>query len=228
MNKCIFLAAFLATLSGSAATYEWTAGIVPGGVWGKPEIKLYAIGGGVYVDGAVNAIAETGGEFIGYGNDTGVYLKQQDQDTTPMPVGNNYWVVAYYGDILNHETIATMERIELCNWEDYSSTGGTLIDNPDDFYLGSMSTGYWSSDGIDRFSWYHLSLDDELQMSLIDAGIGFYGESVVVGLSPEPSSLQLLLVGLACFSLRRRRYQTPLLATDFPPTPPCTCINILI
>ena len=96
MNRSIFLLALSVAMSGSAATYEWTAGIVPGSVWGSPEIKLYTIGGGVYVDSSINAIADTDGSFIGYRNDTGVYLKQQDQDTTPMPVGNNYWVVAYY------------------------------------------------------------------------------------------------------------------------------------
>ena len=201
ISGLMFFACCFSTF-GSDARWEYVA-IVNGEV-GDVGIHLYCLYGYVVSD---NGGASTEGPLLGYATQDGFYLKQYDYRLAPMEErDNNVWVLAFYGDLLSHETIEQMARVELTDWNDYSKSGGVLVPNPSDFYLGFMSTGDNAYDGIDRFGWYHVSVDDNLEMTLLDSGIGLYGESVVVGVgpTPEPSSAMLLLFGLAALGLRRK------------------------
>ncbi|MCQ2392869.1 MAG: hypothetical protein MJ249_01155 [Kiritimatiellae bacterium] len=84
--------------------------------------------------------------------------------------------------------------------KEYEDTDGDGLIN------GFIATGSFTSDGLDRFGWYHLSVDDNMQMSILDVGIGFYGEAVVVGIGPipEPSCVLLALLGGALLVLWRK------------------------
>ena len=198
---CIMLLFFASGVI--AAEMSWEYVFISTGYSQNPHFRWYEFCG--YVESDV-AGGSSEGPLIGYENGEGFHLKQQDHKTTPMPVDNNIWVLAFYGDLLCQETIEQMTRIELVYWYDTTETGGVLVENPADFYLGFMSTGSNAYDGVDRFGWYHVSVDEDLEMTLLDAGIGLYGEPVRVGIGPipEPSSAVLLLVGVALLGLRRR------------------------
>ena len=103
-----------------------------------------------------------------------------------------------------------MSRIEDFVGDDYC-TGGTLIENPSDFYMVFKvsevlkdSSGY--SEGQTWYGWVHVAIDDNLEMTLLGEGINLYGGAVTVGesVTPKPSSALLLLVGGALLALRRR------------------------
>lgn len=114
--------------------------------------------------------------------------------------------MSYYGELLNDAALESAVRIPLVDWADTECAGGVLVGDTSDFYLGFMVTGSFTSDGLDRFGWCHVSMDENMRMSLLDVGIGFNGEPVIVGIGPipEPSTGMLLLVGLAFVGLSRR------------------------
>lgn len=201
MRIRICLLSVMVGLKVCAATYEWQdVSILNGGVWGTP-IHSYDLFGSVVGAGS----GSTEGPLLGFANEDGFHLKQRDHKSTPMPMDNNVWVLSYYGDLLNAETIERAKQVPLVIWSDESTVGGLLIEDPSDFYLGFMSTGENAYDGVDRFGWYHVSLDDKLEMTMLDAGIGFCGEDIIVGVgpTPEPTSGLLLLVGVVLLGLRR-------------------------
>ena len=55
------------------------------------------------------------------------------------------------------------------------------------------------------YGWVHVSIDENLEMTLLGDGINLYGGAVTVGATPEPVSGLLLLVGALLLALRRRR-----------------------
>ena len=65
------------------------------------------------------------------------------------------------------------------------------------------SSGYF--EGQTWYGWVHVSLDDDLYMTLLGADINLSGGAVTVGSTPEPSAALLLLVGGALLALKRRR-----------------------
>lgn len=190
---------FLMYIGAFAANYDWTNVRIVNGEIGGSSVRLYDVYGHVGKN-------STEGPLLGYQDEHGFYLKQSDHMTTSVHVDNNVWVLAYYGELLSHEAIEAATRIPLVDWCDAEPVGGVLVETPSDFYLGFMSTGSNAYDGIDRFGWYHVSLDANLDMALLDAGIGLDGESVLVGIGPipEPTGSILVLCGLAVLGLRRK------------------------
>ena len=205
--KKILLNLFLYfSLLSTAATYSWRdVGVIPNGVW-DTSLKGYLIHGQIYGEMPYLSIGGTDGQFIGYKDEAGFHLKQCDQNSTPMAVGNDVWVLAVYGEMLSHDTIYNVERIELCDFYDFTATGGTLIETPEDFYLGFMGRGYREFSDRNWFGWLHLSVSDDLEMTILDKGIGLNGEPVRVGIGPipEPSCVLLALLGGALLVLRRK------------------------
>ncbi len=135
-----------------------------------------------------------------------VYLKQYDY--TNMMVGHNgTWFIAYFGELISGETVENFMRIPLCDWYDDRHLDGLELDDSSDFYLGFRTNEEYEYDNIHRYGWMHLSIDDALKVSLLDSGVGLYGESVLVGIGPipEPSACMLFVIGSLSLLLVRRK-----------------------
>ena len=76
----------------------------------------------------------------------------------------------------------------------------------EDFYLGFMGRGYREWSDLTWFGWLHLSVNDNLEISILDKGIGLNGEPVRIGIGaiPEPSCCLLVVMGIAALGLRRK------------------------
>ena len=151
-------------------------------------------------------IADANGRLFGYQDNETFFLKKCDRKTTPVGDDNVTFVLAQYGDLLSSDTIDAAAQIPLCVWDFYEHEGGIVVGDPSDFYLGFMTPESKTADGIPRYGWYHLSIADDLsRITLLDSGVGLYGEGVYVGIGaiPEPSATVLLLVGFAALLLRR-------------------------
>ena len=122
----------------------------------------------------------------------------------------NWWALALYGDIVSEATFDSFTHVEdtYINDPNVPLVGGTLVENPDDFYMAFKvsevleDSGY--SEGPAWYGWVHVSVDDDLRMTLLGADINLTGGAVTVGATPEPSSALLLLVGGALLALKRR------------------------
>ena len=207
MKNVIMNLVLLLSFSGMAAAYSWRdVEVSPNGVW-EPSLKGYIFSGQIYGDMPYTSIGGTEAYFVGYKDEDGFHLKQGDRMATEMPVENNVWVLAVYGDILYHDTIWNAEQIGMSSIYDYSATGGTQIENPENFYLGFMGRGYGIYSDLTWFGWLHLSVNDNLEISILDKGIGLNGEPVRVGGGPipEPSCGLLLLLGGVALGLRRKQ-----------------------
>lgn len=143
-------------------------------------------------------------------NDDGLFLKHQDFSKEYMEPTYNWWVLAHYGDVVGEETFNSFVRVEDTSDYDYYS-GGTLLENPDDFYLVfkasevlHTSGGY--EEGQSWYGWLHVSMDEKLHMTLLDQDVNLSGGSVTVGIAPSPEATtgSLLLIGLAFVLLLRR------------------------
>ena len=149
-------------------------------------------------------------DMFGHSEAGEFYLKHYDFSRESMEPTYNWWVLAVYGDIVDETTFKSLTPIEDFRGND-CYTGGTLIPNPNDFYMAFKvsqvlvgSSGY--EEGMSWYGWVHVSVDDSLEMTLLGADINLSGGAVTVGeLIPEPSAGVLFLVGLAALGLRRRR-----------------------
>ena len=203
MKFTLLLSFACLTMAVTAVPYEWTYINLCNGEFFDSDLRMYTFNGCVY--SGYEYIASTEGPLLGYKDGDDFYMKQQDHKTTPQKVDNNIWIAAYYGELLSAETFSKVEAIPLCDWYESTTDNGLFISDANDFYLAFMSTGSRSKDGIDRYGWLHVALNDGLEMSILESGIGLYGENVYVGPIPEPTSGLLLLLGLASLALRRRK-----------------------
>ncbi len=182
---------------------------------------IYVIDDGIYNDDTAQYFlsgnvrnkdgnrAEINSTFYGHKENGALYLKHDDFSLEQNEPTFNWWAFAVYGDIVSDATFSSLNHIEDFYGNDWY-TGGTLVENPDDFYMAfKVSEVIW--DGSDYvagetwYGWVHASIDDKLEMSLLGDGINLTGGAVTVGASPEPASGLLLLVGGALLALRRRR-----------------------
>ena len=189
----------------NAASAHWT-GLSLSNDEGFNDTHAYWFSGNVYGEN---------GEFTwfhtyieGHVEADGLHLKQDDFSQEPMEPTFNWWALAIYGDIVSETTFASLNQIELSSWPDLNDSGGTLVEAPDDFYMAFKvsevlkgSTGY--EEGMSWYGWVHVSVDENLEMTLLGADINLYGGAVMVGAIPEPSGGILLLLGAAILGLRR-------------------------
>lgn len=190
-----------------ASSAYWTGVNLSNSGWnpglGAQEYHIY---GDIYGDTGHTWLLS---EFFGHKENGGLRLKHLDFSSEPMEPTFNWWVLAHYGDIVGADTFGSMTHIEDVYSSDDLSTGGTLIENPGDFYMAFKTcesifvSGEGDVPGESWYGWVHVSVDDELNMTLLGEGINLYGGPVVVGAVPEPSAGLLLLVGLAGLALRR-------------------------
>ena len=137
------------------------------------------------------------------------YLKHKDFSGESLNPTFNWWALALYGEIVSEETFGSLVAIEDFYGNDISS-GGTLIENPKDFYMAlKVSEVLMGPDdyevGQSWYGWVHVSIDDDLHMTLLGADINLSGGEVTAGVTPEPSVALLLLLGGALLALRRQK-----------------------
>ena len=210
MRFLVVCAFALGSYAVSAASAYWTGLIVGNGGYSgdSSQVAGYSIQGTVYSgDGAYATINAT---MEGYVVEGSYFLKSLDYTRTGeggigvvAPV-ENVWVLAFCGDVLNAETIRAATQIAPI-YSYGEASGGTPIADRRDFYLAFEASEYGVEDGRSWYGWAHVSVDDDLRMTLLGSGIGLNGESVIAGAVPEPSGGLLLLLGTAVLALRRRR-----------------------
>ena len=210
MRFTIIMMMFILYGSINAMPVYWKDfGLSHGG--GFDGTVAYWFSGSVYGANGENAWIHT--MINGHEEHGGLYLKQFDFSKEMMEPTFNWWALVLYGDIVSESTFASLQPIELFDYDGHADSGGTLIETPEDFYMAFKvsevlkgSTGY--TEGMSWYGWVHVSVDDNLQMTLLGADINLYGGEIIVGAStPEPSGGMLLLWGVAVLGLRRRRGQ---------------------
>jgi len=138
-----------------------------------------------------------------------LYMKHMDFSLETMEPTFNWWAFAAYGDIVSEDNFNALNRIEDFYGNDWY-TGGTLVENPDDFYMAFKVSEVLVENhdyvpGQTWYGWVHVSIDEKLEMTLLGDGINLDGGAVTVGYgaTPEPASGVLLLLGGALLALRR-------------------------
>lgn len=212
MRIPIIIVMFMFCGNVGAASANWTGLAFSNTDYGS--VMEYFFGADIHGENGKSSWIHT--SMSGYMENGEVYLKQFDFSQEMMEPTFNWWALVLYGDIVSETTFAVgnPNRIALGRWSYPRDVGdgGTLVENPDDFYMAfkvsevlSDSTGY--VEGMSWYGWVHVSIDDNLEMTLLDSGIDLYGGAVTVGAGiPEPSGGVLMLLGLAALRLRRRAH----------------------
>ena len=94
--------------------------------------------------------------------------------------------------------------------EDYSTNFREIADyaievpnNGEHFYLGFGTDGCTETEAVWLYGWLEIAVNGT-ELSIVNSAIGLNGQSMTVGLIPEPTTTMLLLLGLASLALRRR------------------------
>ena len=85
------------------------------------------------------------------------------------------------------------------NWLDLEGMSNANL--PTDYYLGIVIQDKFG----DRYGWIQLHYDEDAHISIAHQALDMDGDTILVGMIPEPTSGFLLLVGTAFLALRRRR-----------------------
>ena len=172
------------------------------------DTQRYMFASDIYGEGGKYAWIYS--NMYGHIEDGALYLKHEDFSGESMNPTFNWWALVNYGEVVSEDTFNSLTRIEDFYGAEYV-TGGTPVENPSDFYMAFKAcesvfvTGVGDVPGEAWYGWVHVSVGDNLEMTLLDEGINLYGGPLVVGAIPEPSAGALLLLGLAALVLRRRR-----------------------
>ncbi len=210
-KTAVLALALLAYVRLIAAPAHWAGiSLSDDGIPGEPA--QYFISSDIY--GANGEYTWILSFMAGHMEDGGFLLKHKDFSSESMEPTFNWWALASYGDIVDKESFSRLTPIELFYVDDYYS-GGTLIENPSDFYMVFKASEVLIENGeyVEGMTWYgwvHVSVDENLYMTLLDDGINLDGGPVTVGI-PEPSSALLLLLGCALMALRRYTHRDFLL-----------------
>ena len=192
-----------------AASANWSGiSVIDDGIYNDDTAQYFLSG---IVRNNTGNHAEINSELLGHKENGEMYLKHTDFSGEPDNPTYNWWAFAAYGDMVSDETFSSLNRIEDFYGNDWY-TGGTLVENPDDFYMAfKVSEVIWDGNdyvaGETWYGWVHASIDDKLEMTLLGDGINLDGGSVMVGGggTPEPVSGLMLFLGGALLALRRRR-----------------------
>lgn len=209
MRILLLLLCFAFVNVAHCASYYWEASFARTGIWLDDHMSddfMLTFWGSVRDSSSHKEVASLYDTMFVYRESGGVYIKQYDY--TPMMVGHNgTWFIAYIGELISAETIGDFIKVPLGEWDDVRHIMGWELGDPSDFYLGFQTNKDYVYDDILRYGWFHLSIDDAMNVSLLDSGVGLYGESVLVGIGPipEPAAGTLFILGAITLLLRRRR-----------------------
>ena len=213
MRTTISVMILMFCCDAGAATAYWTGlHLSQGEGYGSDTVE-YRFAGNVYRENG--ELGRCFSHISGHLENGGFYLKQHDFSVEMMDPTFIWWSLALYGDIVGEATFGSHRPVEPFYSGADEDKGGTLVENPDDFYMAfkvsevlSDSSGY--VEGMTWYGWAHVSVDASLEMTLLDSGINLYGGAVTVGAGiPEPSGGVLMLLGLAALGLRRRAFPVP-------------------
>ena len=190
-----------------AAEAHWKGIRLTNGGFYENTTREYHFGSSIYGENGEYAWMHS--HIYGHMENGNLHLKHMDFSLESIEPTFNWWALVLYGDIVSEATFNSFTAIEDFYSNDLHS-GGTLIENPDDFYMAfKASEVLVGTDDYEAgrtwYGWVHVSVDENLEMTLLGEGINLSGGAVTVGAIPEPSSALLLLAGGALLALRRRR-----------------------
>ena len=210
MNAVVFWSMILLCGTAAAAPARWKGISLSTGEWYSNGAREYHLGTTVY--GANGEHAWMHSFIYGHIGNVGLYLKHLDFSQETMEPTYNWWALASYGDVVSAMTFDSLDTIK----DFYSTnlnapyTDGTLVSTPDDFYMAFKVSEVLVENhdyvpGQTWYGWVHVSIDENLEMTLLGDGIDLDGGAVTVGYgaTPEPASGVLLLLGGALLALRR-------------------------
>ena len=207
MRKAIMIFAMILGGEAVAASAHWTGLDIFNGEFYSDSTRQFNFGADIY--GSSGEYTWIFSSFFGNVRNGSLFLKHDDFSIESIEPTFNWWALAHCGDIVSEETFSSLTAIEDFVGND-RYTGGTLVENPDDFYMvfkaSEVLLGVGDyEEGMTWYGWAHVSIDENFKMTLLGEGINLSGGAVVVGGIPEPSSALLLLLGVAALTLRRRR-----------------------
>ena len=206
--RVVVVIAILVFIEGAfAAAVDWSGILTMQNWYASKGTMEYVFGNSIQGEGGGHA--EVFSLIYGHATNGNVYLKHKDFSGESLNPTFNWWALALYGEIVSEETFGSLVAIEDFYGNDISS-GGTLIENPKDFYMAlKVSEVLMGPDdyevGQSWYGWVHVSIDDDLHMTLLGADINLSGGEVTAGVTPEPSVALLLLLGGALLALRRQK-----------------------
>lgn len=202
--------ALLAGMDACAASAYWSGINVFNSNTPNGLTMDYRIGGGIHGENGEYTWILT--SIYGNTENGNLYLKQNDFSQESMDATFNWWAIVSYGEVVDEATFhdATKQVALFYGDAEYASIKGTLVENPRDFYMAFKASevlddGNAYVEGQSWYGWVHVSVADDLTMTLLGSGIDLYGGAVTVGAVPEPGGGLLLLIGGAMLALRRRR-----------------------
>ena len=190
-----------------AAAASWSGLTVFTGEMYDNTTKDYSLQGCVDSGNGNRAAIHT--SIYGHEESGRMFLEQRDFSYALTPTISR-WAPVLLGTIIDETTFYDAAVIPLTFQDDYDGNGIEVRDYSD-FYMAFRVTepiirGEDVLEGMSWYGWAHVSIDDDLRMTLLGADINLTGGAVTVGgTTPEPSSALLLLVGGALLALRRSR-----------------------
>ena len=208
MRKCLFLLMMSRCLGGMAAPAYWSGvQLTNGEIWGS-NTHLYSFDG--YLISERGTHASVLASLYGHEEGGRLFLEQEDFSHELDPTINR-WALAIYGEIIGENTFLDAIPVPSTTQYDYEGKG-VEVENRSDFYMVFKASeivwdGHEYTGGQAWYGWVHVSIDENLDMTLLEDGINLDGGPVTVGIYesgiPEPSSALLLIVGGALLALVR-------------------------